>query len=96
VVAHWILGTRVSLAIGALLPALTTLSTWPLVLLGSGFGLLGVWLIIYGHYRHVAMDRALDRGEYLSLGSRHTEALVVTGTVLGISIVALVLYAALQ
>ena len=65
-------------------------------MLGSGFALLGVWLIIYGHRRHVAIDRALDRGEYLPLSGHHASVLVVIGTVPGVSTFALLLYVALR
>ena len=85
-----------SLAIGGLLPAVTTLSPWPLLVLGCGFGLLGVWFIGYGHVRHVAMDSALGRGEYVPLSGRHTSALAVIGVALGVSVIALILYAALR
>ncbi len=84
-----------SVAIGALLPALTPLSRWALLVLGSGFAVFGVWLIIHGHRRHAGIERALDRGEYLPLSSRLTAVLVV-GVVLGVSTLALLLYVALR
>jgi hypothetical protein len=50
--------------------------------------------IIYGHRRHIAIDRALARGEYLPLSGRHTSALLLVGTVLGLSTVGLLVYEA--
>ena len=50
----------VALGVGNVVPALTDSRRWPFVIVGSGFAVLGIALIVFGQRRYgVPGDRAL-------------------------------------
>jgi uncharacterized membrane protein YidH (DUF202 family) len=66
------LGTAaVALAVGRLLPAVSSAPKAPFVWLGAGFGLLALVQITFGTWRHWAVSRALREGRFdeLPLGA---------------------------
>lgn len=81
-----------AIAVGRLLPELTTGARWPFVVLGSAFGALGVFMIAHAHRRHHEVDRALDEGGYAPLAGASMRVLGVAGIALGIATVVLVLF----
>jgi putative membrane protein len=92
--AWWRTGlTALAVALGAgkLVPELTDSSRWPYVVLGSGFGLLGVAVVIMGLRRFATVEDALDRGEYVRLGRREAVALAAAGAILGLLTVVLII-----
>jgi putative membrane protein len=74
----------VSLGAGKLVPALTSETRWPYVVIGIGFALLGVAFITYGYRRQWLVERAVARGEYVRPDERFLAALTVVGILLGL------------
>jgi|1186.fasta_scaffold553658_2 putative membrane protein len=63
--------TAVALAVGKVVPDLRSGGTsWPFVVLGAGYALLGVLIVIYGLRRGREVDRAIRAGHWLSLDDR--------------------------
>jgi putative membrane protein len=63
--------TAVALAVGKVLPDLRSGGvTWPFVVLGAGYALLGVLIVLYGLRRGREVDRAIQAGEWLSPDDR--------------------------
>jgi putative membrane protein len=70
---------------GRLVPELSGDSSWPFVVIGVGFSLVGVGLIVFGYERHRQVERALARGEYTSLTERTALLFAACGAVLGVA-----------
>jgi len=83
----------VAIAAGKLVPELVDGPEWPFVLLGAGFGLVGIALVVLALVRHRSVEQALVRGGYAPFGERLALALTAAGVVLGAATVALVLFA---
>ena len=63
--------TAVALAVGKVVPDLRDGgTTWPFVVLGAGYGLLGVLIVAYGLHRGREVDRAIRAGRWLTLDDR--------------------------
>jgi putative membrane protein len=63
--------TAVALAVGKVVPDLRTGgTTWPFVVLGVGYALLGVAIVAYGLRRGREVDRAIRAGQWLSPDDR--------------------------
>ncbi len=63
--------TAVALAVGKVVPDLRSGgTTWPFIVLGAGYGLLGVLIVAYGLYRGREVDRAIRAGRWLTLDDR--------------------------
>jgi putative membrane protein len=63
--------TAVALAVGKVVPDLRNGgTTWPFIVLGAGYGLLGVLIVAYGFYRGREVDRAIRAGRWLTLDDR--------------------------
>ena len=80
----------VSLAVGRLLPALLDASPGPYVALGIGFGLLGLFLFVFGALRHRAVGRALVTGAFRPLPTAAVAGLAVVGAALSMGTLLLV------
>ena len=76
-----------SIAIGAVLPAITDGSDWLLITLGAAFGLLGVLLLAHGHLRHEVVLHAIDRGHDMPPDGPLTTGPDVAGVILGLALV---------
>jgi putative membrane protein len=93
--AWWRTGlTALAVALGAgkLVPELTDASQWPYLGLGIGFALLGVVFIAYGQWRARAVEEAVRRGEFASLGGRFSLLATLAGVALGIATIAIMAY----
>jgi putative membrane protein len=63
--------TAVALGVGKVIPDLRSGGTeWPFVVLGAGYGLLGVAIVAYGLWRGREVDQAIRSGQYLPTDSR--------------------------
>src|SRR3954454_22094709 len=63
--------TAVALAVGKVVPDLREGgTTWPFVVLGAGYGLLGVLIVAYGLPRGREGARAIRAGRWLTLDDR--------------------------
>ncbi len=79
-----------SIGIGRLVPELSSGASWPLEVIGAGFGLVGIVILGYGLIRERALRAALERGEYAYFGGGAAAGLAVAGMVLGLGTVAVV------
>jgi putative membrane protein len=82
----------VGIAVGRVIPDLGGGSArWPYTLVGAGFALYGVALIVYGTVRVREVEAALSRGEYSSPSDRFLGAITLAGAVLGVATLVLIL-----
>jgi putative membrane protein len=77
-------------AAGRLIPEVAGGAAWPYELLGSGYALIGLCFIAYGHRRRVQVERALRRGEWAALPAGATFAFSAAGVALGVGTLAVV------
>ena len=81
----------VALAIGRVVPELGGSPTrWPYTLVGAGFAIYGVGLIVYGNARSREVMRALHTGRYSEASAGAIAALTAAGIVLGLATLALI------
>jgi putative membrane protein len=81
----------VSLAVGRLLPVLLDARAGPYRILGLGFALLGLFLMIYGPIRHRDVRRALARGGFAPLPTGVVWVLAIAGVLLSFGTIAAIL-----
>jgi uncharacterized membrane protein YidH (DUF202 family) len=82
----------VALAVGRVLPELAPHSTrWPYVVIGIGFGLYGIALIVFGTHRIATLDAELGIPERDRPALRSMGALAVIGVLLGLATIILIL-----
>ena len=84
--------TAVSLAVGRLLPALLDADRGVYRLLGIGYGLLGIFLMVYGAVRQRVVERHLVTGGFVPLPLWVVAILGCAGLALGVATVATLLY----
>jgi len=77
--------SAVALAVGRLLPDVTSGAHWPSRLLGIGYGLLAVGVFLIGASRRKSTAEALHRGSFDPLPWRLVLALTAGGIVLAVS-----------
>jgi uncharacterized membrane protein YidH (DUF202 family) len=63
---------------------------WPYAIVGVGYTLLGVLLILYGTWRHRDVEEAVMRGAFVRPHSAILWGIAVAGAVLGLATVALI------
>ena len=80
----------VSLGAGKLVPSLSHQTRWPYVILGAGFGVLGLALIAYGLRRQRDVREAVARGDFKHPDDRVLAILTALGIALGVLLIALV------
>ena len=81
----------VAIAIGRVLPeVLTTGTTWPYVVVGTGWGVLAVAIAAYAPIRQRSLRRAIDEGGYAHPHTAMLSALSIGGVVLIIASVVLI------
>lgn len=80
----------VSIAVGRLLPALLDVSPTPFVVLGIGFGLLGLFLFVLGAIRQRGVERALATGVFPPLSGVVVVGLAIYGAALSLATLVLV------
>lgn len=82
----------VALAVGRVLPELAPHSTrWPYVVIGAGFGLYGIALLLVGTRRITALDAELGVVPAERPARRAVDVLAAVGVVLGIATIVLIL-----
>jgi putative membrane protein len=79
-----------ALATGRLLPEVVGGATWPYVLLGAVFALLGLLICGFGWWRHVSLDRMLSGGEEAGTPAWVVATLGLAGLISGLAIAVLV------
>ena len=79
-----------SLAVGRLAPEVLDVATWPYVVLGAGYGVLAVGLLLSGAHRQRELQRALERGSEAPLSFRLVGVFTVGGVLLALTTVVLV------
>jgi putative membrane protein len=82
----------VAFGIGRLIPEISGGTRWPSVVVGAGFGALGVAFVLLAFDRQRRVERALAEGDYAPLGERLALALTVVGVVLGVATILIVLF----
>jgi uncharacterized membrane protein YidH (DUF202 family) len=82
--------TAVALAVGRILPGLTGESRWPLRLLGLGYGVLAVAVLVIGAIRQNRVAAALRRGDYDEIASALVMWLTAAAVALGLATLAVV------
>jgi uncharacterized membrane protein YidH (DUF202 family) len=83
----------VALAVGRFLPAVTHGARWPFRLLGIGYGLLSVTVLVIGAARQQRASEALRRGSFDELSSPMTAWLTAGAVALSIFATILVIIA---
>jgi putative membrane protein len=73
----------VALAVGRLLPGVAHGTRWPFRVLGIGYGLLAIAVVVMGAVRHRRGTAALRRGGFDELSGRSVVALTAAAVVLG-------------
>jgi putative membrane protein len=81
----------VALGVGRILPELGGGHTWPYVVLGSGYAILGIAMIAYGSRRQRAVDEAVAAGSYAQVERLFMRTVTGFGIALGVATLALVL-----
>ena len=80
-----------ALGVGRLAPELLSVSSWPYVLLGCGYALLAVGLLIVGAQRQRELEHALTSGDHAPLPFRTVGVFTVGGVALALLTVVLVI-----
>jgi putative membrane protein len=80
----------VSLGAGKVVPALTRTARWPYTILGAGFALVGIGLVVYGLLRQQAVERAISGGDYVKPDQKVVAGLAVMIVLLGVVLVVIV------
>jgi putative membrane protein len=75
----------VSIGVGRLLPGLTGGSRWPLKVLGLGYGLVAIAVLVIGAIRQTQVAAALRRGSYEELSTPLVMWLTAAAVVLSIA-----------
>jgi putative membrane protein len=82
----------VGIGVGKLLPQRSTTAHWPYEVVGVGFGVLGLALLVVGLQRTRAVEEALDHGSFAPISTHLLALLAGAGVVLGLGVIALVLF----
>jgi putative membrane protein len=82
--------TALAIAFGRLAPAIAHGARWPFRLIGIGYGLLAVAVLIIGAIRHRTVSEALRRGTYAELSSPLVMCLTAAAVLLSVGAVTLV------
>jgi len=75
----------VGIGVGQVVPELGRSPRWPYVVVGVGFALYGVALIVYGSQREQLLARQLERGLARLEASPATRLLAAAGALLGLA-----------
>ena len=85
-----LVATAGALAVGRLAPRLLHVATWPYVVLGIGYAVLAIGLLVAGAYRQRTLQRAASSGADDTLGFWLVAIFTVGGVLLALSTIALV------
>lgn len=81
----------VAVGAGRVLPELTGGAHWPFQVLGAGYALLAVWVLVAGATRQRHVDAALAAGRYERLAPGLVTALTAAGVALAVLTLVLVI-----
>jgi putative membrane protein len=81
----------IAVGVGRVLPELTGGAHWPFRLLGAGYAIVAVWVLLAGASRQRHADAALAAGGYDRLSPRLVTALTAAAVVLAILTLVLVI-----
>ena len=79
-----------ALAAGRLAPELLEVAAWPYVVLGVGYGVLAIGLLLSGAQRQRELQRALESGSAAPLSFKLVALFTTGGVVLALTTIALV------
>jgi putative membrane protein len=79
-----------ALGAGRLAPELLEVAAWPYVVLGIGYAVVAIGLLVSGAQRQRELQRALDAGSHAPLSFRLVAVFTVAGVVLALTTIALV------
>jgi len=82
----------VGIGVGKLLPQHSSAAHWPFEVVGVGFAILGLVILIVGLQRTRAVESALDRGAFTPMSPQLIVLLAGAGIVLGVGAIALVIF----
>lgn len=82
--------SAVAIALGRLAPAITHGARWPFRVIGIGYGVLAVAVLLIGAVRQQRVADALRRGSYVELSSPLVLRLTAGAVVLSVAAVVLV------
>jgi putative membrane protein len=82
----------VGIGAGKIAPSLTDGSTWPYVVVGVAYSVVGVAFMAYGFRRLRAVNESLLRGEFAPPENRVVTALTAVGVLLGLLTISLIMY----
>jgi putative membrane protein len=84
--------TALAVAVGAgkIVPGVADVTKWPFELLGAGFAVLALVLILYGALRYVRVEEALEVGGFAPLQPRNALFLAAAAAILGVATLVLV------
>jgi putative membrane protein len=80
-----------ALVVGGVAPEVLEASTWPYILLGCGYGVLAIGLLVAGAQRQRTFERAQRAGTHVPLPFRTVAAFTAGGVVLALATMAFVL-----
>jgi putative membrane protein len=80
-----------ALAVGRVTPQVLHVASWPYVLLGTGYGVIAISMVIVGALRHERLARVTVPGPISALDSRLIAAFSAGGVALAACTIALVL-----
>jgi putative membrane protein len=80
-----------ALGVGRLAPELLGVAPWPYVVLGAGYGLLAIGLLLAGAHRMRQLDEAVRSGEQVPLQFSLVAVFTGTGVVLALTTIVLVI-----
>jgi uncharacterized membrane protein YidH (DUF202 family) len=80
----------VAIGVGRLIPALLETGRTVFALLGVGYAVLGLGMMLYGGIRQRSVRRAIDRGRYVEVDQTVVLAISALGVVLAVATIAVV------
>jgi putative membrane protein len=80
----------VAIGIGRVVPGVAGGNKWSYAVLGTGYALVGVAVIVYGMWRGREVDRAIRAGRWILLDDRFMWGLGIVSAVLGLATAVLI------
>jgi putative membrane protein len=80
----------VAIGVGRIVPGVTSVTRWPFEVVGAGFALLGVAVLVYGALRFLRVEQALAAGQFAPLQVKAAVGLAAAAAVVGIGTLAIV------
>lgn len=78
--------SALALTVGKIVPSLADeATTWPYEVIGAGYALLGVLVLVYAFARRAAVEAALPRGDYVAASDGILFGALLGAAVLGLA-----------